>query len=80
LTAIYTPAAKRLADIFHDKRDKNNPAVRDQTGKTIAAASEVNRVMIDHRFTDKLQRDWDLLRSVWTRWRGFTISHLWKAR
>ena len=56
-------AAKRLADVFHDKRDKNNPAVRDQADKTIAAASELNRVMLDHRFTDKLQREWDLLRS-----------------
>jgi hypothetical protein len=56
-------ASKRLADVFHDKRDKNNPAVRDQADKTIAAASELNRVMLDHRFTDKLQRDWDLLRS-----------------
>jgi hypothetical protein len=56
-------AAKRLADVFHDKRDKNNPAVRDQADKTIAAASELNRVMLNHRFTDKLQRDWDLLRS-----------------
>jgi hypothetical protein len=56
-------AAKRLADVFHDKRDKNNPAVRNQADKTIAAASEVNRVMLDHRFTDRLQRDWDLLRS-----------------
>lgn len=56
-------AAKRLADVFHDKRDKNNPAVRDQADKTIAAASELNRVMVNHRFTDKLQRDWDLLRS-----------------
>ena len=56
-------AAKRLRDVFHDKKDKNNPAVRDQADKTIAAASELNRVMLDHRFTDKLQRDWDLLRS-----------------
>ncbi len=35
----------------------------DQADKTIAAASELNRVMLNHRFTDKLQRDWDLLRS-----------------
>lgn len=56
-------AANRLGDVFHDKRDKNNPAVRDQVDKTIAAASELNRVMLAHRFTDKLQRDWDLLRS-----------------
>jgi hypothetical protein len=56
-------AAKRLADVFHDKKDKNNPAVRDQADKTIAAASELNRVLLDHRFTDKLQREWDLLRS-----------------
>jgi hypothetical protein len=56
-------AAKKLVDVFHDKRDKNNPAVREQADKTIAAASELNRVMIEHRFTDKLQREWDLLRS-----------------
>jgi hypothetical protein len=56
-------AAKRMADVFHDKRDKNNSAVRDQADKTIAAASELNRVMLDHRCTDKLQRDWSLLRS-----------------
>jgi len=56
-------AANRLGDIFHDKRDKNNPAVRDQVDKTIAAASELNRVMLNHRFTDKVQRDWDMLRS-----------------
>jgi len=56
-------AAKRLANVFHDKRDKNNPAVRDQADKTIAAASELNQVMLDHRFTDKVQREWYLLRS-----------------
>jgi hypothetical protein len=56
-------AANKLGDVFHDKRDKNNPAVRDQADKTIAAASELNRVMVDHRFTDKLQREWDMLRS-----------------
>lgn len=56
-------AAKRLGDVYHDKRDKNNPAVRDQADKTISTASELNRVMLDHRFTDKLQRNWELLRS-----------------
>ncbi|MGA2135120.1 MAG: hypothetical protein ABSH50_22775 [Bryobacteraceae bacterium] len=56
-------AANHLGDVFHDKRDKNNPAVRDQADKTIAAASELNRVMLNHRFTDKIQRDWDMLRS-----------------
>lgn len=56
-------ASNRLGNVFHDKRDKNNPAVRDQADKTIAAASELNRVMLNHRFTDKLQRQWDLLRS-----------------
>ena len=56
-------AAKKLADVFHDKKDKNNPAVREQVDKTIAAASELNRVMMEHRFTDKLQRAWELLRS-----------------
>lgn len=56
-------AADKLGDVFHDKRDKNNPAVRDQADRTIAAASELNRVMMAHRFTDKLQQDWQLLRS-----------------
>jgi hypothetical protein len=56
-------AANKLGDVFHDKKDKNNPSVRDQADKTIAAASELNGVMLDHRFTDKLQREWDMLRS-----------------
>lgn len=55
-------AANRLGDVFHDKRDKNNPAVRDHADKTIAAASELNHIMMNHRFTDKMQRDWDMLR------------------
>jgi hypothetical protein len=54
-------AAKRLAEVFDDKQDKNNPAVRDQVEKTIAAASELNRVMLNHRFSDKLQRNWAML-------------------
>ncbi len=56
-------AAKRLKDVFGDKKDKNNPAVRDQVDKTLSAGADVNRIMQDHRFTDKLQRNWDLLRS-----------------
>jgi spermidine/putrescine-binding protein len=56
-------ASKKLGDVFHDKKDKNNPAVRDQADKTLASASELNRVMLSHRFTDKVQRDWFLLRS-----------------
>jgi hypothetical protein len=56
-------SARRLRDVFGDKRDKNNPAVRDQVDKTLAASADVNRIMQDHRFTDKLQRNWDLLRS-----------------
>lgn len=56
-------AANKLGDVFHDKKDKNNPAVRDQADKTIAAASELNHVMVEHRFTDRLQREWDMLRS-----------------
>jgi hypothetical protein len=54
-------AAKRLADVFRDKRDENNPAVQDQADKTLAVAAELNRVMLNHHFTDKLQRDWSLL-------------------
>ena len=55
-------AAKRLRDVFGDKKDKNAPQVREQVDKVLAAASEVNRVMNDHRFTDKLQQDWTLLK------------------
>lgn len=55
-------AAKKLQDVFNDKKDKNDPKVRDQVDKTIAAAADVNHVMVDHRFTDKLQRQWELLR------------------
>lgn len=56
-------AAKKLKDVFGDKRDKNAPQVRQQVDKVLAAGSEVSRVVGDHRFTDRLQRDWDLLRS-----------------
>ena len=56
-------SAKRLRDVFHDKRDKNNPAVRDAADRTLAAGSELSKVLQEHRFTDKLQKDWDLLRS-----------------
>jgi hypothetical protein len=56
-------AANKLGDVFHDKKDKNNPAVREQADKTIAAASELNRLMADHRFTDRLQNEWSMLRS-----------------
>jgi len=55
-------AAKKLGDVFHDKRDKNNPEVRAQVDKTIGAASELNRVMTSHRFTDKLQQRWEQVR------------------
>ena len=56
-------ASKKLHEVFNDKKDKNNPKVREHVDKVLAAAGEVNRVMVDHRFTDDLQRDWDLLRS-----------------
>jgi hypothetical protein len=56
-------SASKLGDVFHDKRDKNNPAVRDQVDRTINAASELNRVMMDYRFTDKVQEDWGQLRA-----------------
>jgi len=56
-------SAKKLRDVFGNKRDKNNPAVRDQVDKTLAAGSDLNRVMTANRFTDKVQREWDLLRS-----------------
>ena len=56
-------AANKLGDVFHSKKDKNNPAVREQADKAIAAASELDRVMFHHRFTDKVQRDWEMLRA-----------------
>ena len=31
--------------------------------KTLSIGSELSTVMKEHRFTDKLQKDWDLLRS-----------------
>jgi hypothetical protein len=45
-------AAKKLADVFHDKKDKNHPAVREQVDKTLAAAADVDRVMRDHLRSD----------------------------
>jgi hypothetical protein len=56
-------AAHKLKEVFDDKKDKNNPKVREQVDKTLAAGAEVNRIMLDHRFTDKLQRSWELIRS-----------------
>src|SRR5258708_6719982 len=56
-------AAKKLRDVFNDKKDKNNPAVRDQADKVLAAGSDVNKVMTTMRLTEKLQRDWEVLRS-----------------
>ena len=56
-------SAKKLHDVFADKKDKNNPAVRDQVDKTLAMGSELASMMKEHRFTDKLQKDWDVLRS-----------------
>jgi hypothetical protein len=56
-------AAKKLRDVFHDKKDKNNPAVREQADKVLSAGSDVNRVMAANRFTEKVQRNWDILRS-----------------
>lgn len=56
-------SAKKLRDVFNDKRDKNNPDVRSQVDKTLAMGAEINRLMQDHRFTDKLQQNWDLLHS-----------------
>jgi len=56
-------AAKKLRDVFNDKKDKNNPSVRDQADKVLAAGADVNKVMTTMRFTEKLQRDWDVLRS-----------------
>jgi hypothetical protein len=55
--------AKKLKDVFGDKKDKNNRKVRDQVDQTLSAASDVNRIMVEFRFTEKLQRDWELLKS-----------------
>jgi hypothetical protein len=54
-------SAKKLRDVFNDKKDKNDPRVREQVDIVLAAGSDVNRVMQDHRFTDKVQEDWKLL-------------------
>jgi hypothetical protein len=56
-------AANRLKDVFGDKQDKNHPAVRDQVDRTLAAASDLSHIMMEHRFTDRVQREWDMLRS-----------------
>jgi len=55
-------SAKKLKDVFGDKKDKNDPKVREQVDRTLSAASDLNRVMVEFRFTEKLQRDWDLLK------------------
>ena len=56
-------SAKKLKDVFGDKHDKNDPKVREQVDRTLSAASDLNRVMLEFRYTEKLQRDWDLLKS-----------------
>jgi biopolymer transport protein ExbB/TolQ len=54
--------AKKLKDLFGEKRDKADPKVRDQVDRTLSTASDLNRVMVEFRFTEKLQRDWDQLK------------------
>ncbi len=56
-------SAKKLKDVYNDKKDKNNPEVRDRVDRTLSIASEVNRIMSTHRFTDKLQESWDVTRT-----------------
>jgi hypothetical protein len=56
-------SAKKLKDVFGDKHDKNDPKVREQVDRTLSAASDLNRVMVEFRYTEKLQRDWELLKS-----------------
>jgi hypothetical protein len=56
-------SAKKLKDVFGDKHDKNDPKVREQVDRTLSAASDLNRIMVEFRFTEKLQRDWEILRS-----------------
>ena len=54
--------AKKLRDVFGDKKDKNAPQVRSHVDQVLAAASELNQVMEEHRLTDKVQQDWQMLR------------------
>jgi hypothetical protein len=56
-------AAQKMKDEFHDKKDKNHPKVREKVDRTLAAAADINRIMVEHRFTDKLQREWASLRA-----------------
>ena len=55
--------AKKLKDVFGDKHDKNDPKVREQVDRTLSAASDLKHVMVEFRFTEKLQHEWDLLKS-----------------
>ena len=55
--------AEKLKDEFHDKKDKNNPKVREKVDRTLASGADINRIMVEHRFTDKLQREWSALRA-----------------
>jgi len=55
--------AQKLKDEFHDKKDKNNPKVREKVDRTLASGADINRIMVEHRFTDKLQREWATLRA-----------------
>jgi hypothetical protein len=56
-------SVEKLKDVYNDKKDKNNPEVRDHVDRTLSIASSVDRIMSAHRFTDKLQQSWDLTRS-----------------
>lgn len=52
---------KRLREIYNEKREKDAPRVREQVDKTLAAASDLNRIMAEHRFTEPVQQSWTLL-------------------
>lgn len=54
-------SARKLRDVFGDKKDKNAPEVRERVDRVLEQANDLNRVMQDHRFVDKMQRDWALL-------------------
>ena len=54
--------AKKLKDVFGDKKDKNAPQVREQVDRVLATVSELSRVMAEHRFTDKMRQDWNLMK------------------
>jgi non-canonical purine NTP pyrophosphatase (RdgB/HAM1 family) len=58
----FDKAAQKLRLIFAAKQEKNDPAVRTQVEKTLAAAAEIQRVILVNRFNAELRREWEALR------------------